>query len=58
MSDPEKKPEEHAKAYWHYYLGEDGKTHWQCTNCKRVKDRYPMDKYYCSKCGADMSFER
>lgn len=52
-----KKLEAPIEAKWHYYINEEGKARWRCTNCQRVCKRHPYDKRRCSTCGAHMTLE-
>lgn len=45
------------EAEWHYYMNEEGKARWRCTNCGRVCKRNPYDKQRCSTCGAHTRLE-
>lgn len=45
------------EAKWHYFLNENGEANWRCTNCKKVREQYPHDEYFCCRCGASMTFE-
>ena len=44
-------------ALWHYYLNEEGKARWSCTNCGKICRQDPHDKLRCSSCGAHMTKE-
>ena len=52
-----KKLEVPVEAKWHYYINEEGKPRWRCTNCGKIVRHDPHDKKRCSICGAHMSKE-
>ena len=52
-----KKLEAPVEAKWHYYLNDEGRARWQCTNCGKIVRRHPKDKKRCSICGAHMREE-
>jgi Zn finger protein HypA/HybF involved in hydrogenase expression len=37
---------------WVYYLNDEGKARWKCSECGKVCRRNPHDKLYCSTCGS------
>lgn len=42
---------------WVYYVNEEGKPRWKCSECGKICRRDPHDKYYCSRCGSRNSKE-
>ena len=44
-------------AVWQYYINDEGKARWRCTNCGKLCRRDPHDKLRCSGCGAHMRKE-
>ena len=52
-----KKLEAPVDAKWHYYVNDEGKARWKCSNCGKIVRRLPNDKVRCSTCGAHMSEE-
>lgn len=47
---------ERPKAVWHYHNDEHG-VWWGCGNCGKIVHKPPLDKLFCSRCGAAMSRE-
>lgn len=39
-------------AKWHYYVNDEGKARWKCTNCGKVIRQGQHEKLFCSTCGA------
>ena len=37
---------------WVYYINDEGKARWKCSNCGKICRRDPHDKHYCSNCGS------
>ena len=52
-----KKLEVKVEAVWHYYVNDEGKARWKCSNCGKIVRRLPNDKVRCSTCGAHMREE-
>lgn len=46
-----------AGATWRYYLNDEGKARWRCSNCGKLCRRNPHDKKYCSNCGSRVEME-
>ena len=44
-------------AVWQYYINDEGKARWRCSNCGKVCHKNPYDKRRCSICGAHMRME-
>lgn len=44
---------------WKYYINDEGKTRWKCSECGKVVKKHPYSKQknYCSMCGAKMRME-
>lgn len=42
---------------WLYYVNDEGKARWKCSECGKIIRRGVFEKYYCSNCGARMSRE-
>lgn len=42
---------------WVYYVNDEGKPRWKCSECGKLCKRIPTDKIYCSQCGAKMRME-
>lgn len=42
---------------WIYYINDEGKPRWKCSECGKLCKRIPVDKIYCSRCGTKMSME-
>ena len=42
---------------WKYFMSEDDRAKWKCSECGKVCKRNPHDKLYCSNCGAKMKME-
>ena len=42
---------------WIYYVNDEGKARWKCSECGKICHKRPTDKQYCSWCGSKMSFE-
>lgn len=50
--------EKEAKfAVWRYYVNDEGKARWKCSECGKVCCKHPKEKYYCSNCGCKMRME-
>ena len=43
---------------WIYYLNDEGKARWRCSNCGHYVKHLPTNKLYCSVCGARLFLER
>ena len=43
---------------WKYYLNEEGAARWKCSICGKICRKNPVEKNYCSNCGAKMSMEQ
>jgi len=54
---PAVKAEPVIDAFWHYYINDEGRARWSCTNCGKVCHKHPHDKQRCSVCGAHMRME-
>jgi rRNA maturation endonuclease Nob1 len=52
-----KKLEAPVEAKWHYYINDEGKARWRCTNCGKIIRRGAHEKKRCSVCGARISEE-
>lgn len=52
-----KKLEAPVEAVWHYYLNDESRPRWKCTNCGKIAHRLPSGKARCSQCGARMRME-
>ena len=52
-----KKLEVPVYAKWHYYVNEEGKARWRCTNCGKIIRQGQHEKKRCSVCGAYMESE-
>ena len=37
---------------WIYYVNDEGKARWKCSECQKICRRDPHDKKYCSNCGS------
>ena len=37
---------------WVYYINDEGKARWKCSECGKVCHRDPYGKNYCSRCGS------
>lgn len=46
-----------SEAVWRYYINDEGKARWRCSQCGKLCRRHPNDKRYCSNCGAKMRME-
>lgn len=46
-----------VEAKWHYYINDEGKARWKCTNCGKIIRRGAHEKRRCSVCGAHMTEE-
>ena len=46
-----------VEAKWHYYMNDEGKPRWRCTNCGKLCRKNPYDKHWCSTCGARITLE-
>ncbi len=44
-------------AVWVFYINDEGKARWRCSNCGKIVRRDPHDKPRCSLCGAHMRKE-
>lgn len=44
-------------AKWIYYLNDENKARWKCSECGKICRRNPHDKRYCSWCGSKMEME-
>lgn len=44
-------------AKWHYYINDEGKARWKCTNCGKIVRHWVHEKKRCSVCGARMTEE-
>lgn len=44
-------------AVWRYYVNDEGKARWRCSNCGKLCRRDPHDKARCSSCGAHVRKE-
>ena len=42
---------------WLYYVNEEGKARWKCSQCGKIIRRGVDEKLYCSRCGARMRKE-
>ena len=40
---------------WVYYINDEGKARWKCSECGKICRKRPDMKNYCSNCGAKMS---
>ena len=47
-----KKLEVPVEAKWHYYINDENKARWKCSECGKICRRDPADKLYCSHCGS------
>lgn len=52
-----KKLEVPIEAKWHYYINDEGRARWKCTNCGRLCKKNPYDKRRCASCGAHTTLE-
>ena len=52
-----KKLEAPTEAVWQYYINDEGRPAWRCSNCGKVCHRNPHDKRGCSRCRAHMRME-
>jgi DNA-directed RNA polymerase subunit RPC12/RpoP len=57
MCEAEKIMKEARFGKWVYYRNDEGKPRWKCSECGKIVHRLPIEKLYCSKCGAKMSLE-
>lgn len=39
---------------WLYYVNDEGKARWKCSECGKICHKHPYEKRYYSKCGAKM----
>lgn len=46
-----------VSAEWRYYVNDEGRARWRCSNCGKRCRRDPHDKARCSSCGAHMTKE-
>lgn len=37
---------------WIYYVNEEGKARWRCSECGKICRHDPNEKNYCSRCGS------
>ena len=44
-------------AKWIYYLNDEGKARWKCSECGKVVKHNPHEDYYCKNCGCKMSMQ-
>ena len=44
-------------ATWEYYLNDEGKARWKCSECGKICKHDPYYKLYCSQCGSKMRKE-
>lgn len=44
-------------AEWRYYVNDENRPRWRCSNCRKLCRRNPHDKKRCSNCGAHMKME-
>lgn len=44
-------------AEWRYYVNDENRPRWRCSNCRKLCRRNPHDKKRCSTCGAHMKME-
>ena len=42
---------------WLYYINDEGKARWKCSECGKIIRHGAAEKLYCSHCGAKMSRE-
>ena len=42
---------------WIYYVNEEGRARWKCSECGKVCRRNPHDKPFCSTCGKRLIME-
>ena len=42
---------------WVYYVNDEGKARGKCSVCGKVCRRIPIEKRFCSSCGAPMKME-
>ena len=57
MCEVEKIMKEARFGKWLYYRNDEGKARGKCSECGKLVHRLPIEKLYCSKCGAKMSLE-
>ena len=36
---------------WLYYVNDEGKARWKCSECGKICHKDPAEKNYCSRCG-------
>ena len=39
---------------WVYYINDEGKARWKCSECGKIIKGRQFEKLYCSRCGAKM----
>lgn len=37
---------------WVYYVNDEGKARWKCSECGKICHKDPVEKNYCSRCGS------
>ena len=37
---------------WVYYVNDEGRPRWKCSECGKIVKRDPYEKLYCSRCGS------
>ena len=37
---------------WVYYINDEGKARWKCSECGHLSKHDPYEKLYCSRCGS------
>jgi DNA-directed RNA polymerase subunit RPC12/RpoP len=42
---------------WLYYINDEGKARWKCSECGKIIRHGAHEKLYCSHCGAKMKPE-
>ena len=42
---------------WLYYINDEGRARWKCSECGKICKRNPREKLYCSRCGARLKME-
>lgn len=42
---------------WKYYVNDEGKPRWRCSECGKLCHKRPTEKLYCSNCGCKMRLE-
>lgn len=42
---------------WVFYINDEGRARWKCSECGKICRKNPYEKHYCSKCGTKMRME-